>query len=69
MLGEGLHNKDFRVGQLISCGSNSVIVDLTKVVINAQGEFVGSLLVFAILVRDVKILNRMAVEVSILPID
>lgn len=58
----GLHNKDFRVGQLISCKSDSFVVDSTRVVINAQCELVGSPLIFAVLVYDVEALNQIVVK-------
>lgn len=60
-----LYIKDLSIGELVNDGTDSLNVDRHINIVDILSEFVCSSFVFAILSRDVKLVNRVAIAASL----
>lgn len=69
LLGEGLYSEVFWVGQIINGRTDSFEIDWIKFIVDIPYELVGRLFIFPVLVCNIEVSNRMAVNRRILSVD
>jgi len=69
LLQERLYKEDIRIGQLVNSNMNSFEVNWNEGIVNVSRELVGCSFIFTVLVCNIEISNRMAVEGGLVSVD